>query len=312
MWKSSQFQRLGFTVLSVTVLLFSTMPEMSNAASNCSDEDREYAAYRSNDYDPEMAYKFGLTIKRLVADRDLAGLFELVRGELSWGPRKKFIENKTFDQVFTDDWRNAILESKPPCSPVGWRGFMLGNGKIWYRFSHYGNIYGINGAAEEEYFPEITDPAWRVDDRIIPPECFARVGSKGARGTGDHLITVLEDCPISQFFDSTQNTLSIDADYVSRERCTDESYCLSDSYRLLTPLSQVECQNLVDHLPGQCESAYLVETAEETGGSMGTIFHYNFYGLFNLEDGRKAIVPLVNFDEENDARNFLDDLKAGR
>ena len=346
MWKSAQFQRFVRTALSVSLLLIFALPEVLDASVTCTDEDKKYAKVLGNYYNPEDAYKFGLTIKQLIADRDLAGLFELVRGELSWGPRKQFIENQTFDQIFTEDWRNAVLEDEIPCSPVGWRGFMLGNGKIWYRFSgHFGNIYGINGAAEEGYMPAITDPAWRVEGTVIPPECFVRewisgnnfeeyadtygmnywdfrkytgkyfgreidrIGPITAWGRDVHLITVLGDCPISRFFDDAQKPLKIDADYVSRERCTDENYCLSNSYRLLTPLSQVECQNLAAHLPGQCESAYLVETAEETGGSMGTDYRYNFYGLFNLEDGRKAIVPLVNFRNENNARNFLDGLR---
>jgi len=335
-----------YIALSVLLLLIFSFPKVLDASVICTDEDREYAAFWDNYYEPEDAYKFGQTIKQLVADRDLIGLFELVPDELMVGPRKKFIENKIFDQVFTENWRSTILESEIPCSPVGWRGFMLANGWIWYRFdpdpSGTWYILTIHGATEEEYEPAITDPAWRVGDKVIPPECFVRewmsgdnfeeyADTYGIEDYGDfrkytgkyfgreinrigpindvHLATVLGDCSIVGFFSGVPEPLSINADYVSREGC-DENYCLSDSYRLLAPLSQAECQSLAPYLPGQCESAYLIKTVEETGGSIGADIDYNFYGLFNLEDGRKAIVPLVNFSRENDARNFLDELRT--
>ena len=37
-----------------------------------------------------------------------------------------------------------------------------------------------------------------------------------------------------------------------------------------------------------------------------------FYGLFRFADGRRAIAPLVNFDADNEARNFMDELAASR
>lgn len=319
---------------------------------NCPDKAHKESGEKRG-YDPEEAYNFGLTIKQLVADRDLTGLFELVQSELMRGPRKRFIEGRTFDQVFSKDWRSTILASEVECSPVGWRGFTLADGLVWYKFDspYYPGVWqiiSINGAVEEEYTSAITDPAWRVEDKVIPPECFVRefasgdnfevyADTYGIEDFGDflkytgkyfgreidrlepitayrwtfHLATILGDCPTAdpEIYVSSLATLSIDKDDVTRARCLDEDRCLEDSYRLLAPLSQAECQNLAPYLPGQCESAYLVETAEETGGTMGTIYHYNFYGLFNLADGRKAIVPLVNFHFENDARNFLDEFR---
>ena len=350
MWKSVQFHRFVCAALSASLLLISALPGVTSASVPCADEDRKYATRWG--INPEHAYKFGLTIKQLVADRDLAGLFELAPDELQVGPRKKFIENKTFDQVFTEDWRSTILASEPPCSPVGWRGFMLANGLVWYRFDTHDHpdiwqIISMNGVAEEKYTPAITDPAWRAEGKVIPPECFveewissdnfeAYEDTYGIEDSGDfrkypgkyfgreisriepitawggniYLATVLGDCPITfgGFFDNVK-PLIINAGYVSIEGCN-ENYCLKDSYRLLAQLSQVECQNLAPHLPGQCESAYLVETVEQSRGSIGAYIDFNFYGLFHLEDGRKAIVPLANFQKENDARNFLDELRG--
>ena len=58
---------------------------------SCLEKDREYAKFWDNYYDPEDARNFGIKIKQFVKERSLEGLFSLVEGELTSGPRKKFI-----------------------------------------------------------------------------------------------------------------------------------------------------------------------------------------------------------------------------
>ena len=44
-----------------------------------------------------------------------------------------FFDNKTYDEAFPVSFGDAVLMNKPDCSPVGRdRGFVLGNGQIWY------------------------------------------------------------------------------------------------------------------------------------------------------------------------------------
>ena len=74
--------------------------------SNCSNKDRKYAKFWDNYYDPENAYDFGSKIKQLVKEKNLEGLFALVEGELTSGPRKQFIKGKKFSDIFSNDWRN--------------------------------------------------------------------------------------------------------------------------------------------------------------------------------------------------------------
>ena len=97
--------------------------------SNCSIKDRKYAKFWDNYYDPEDAYDFGRKIKQLVKEKVYEDLFALVEGELASGPRKQFIKGKKLSDIFSNDWRNDLLTSDPPCSPVGWRGFMPFFGK---------------------------------------------------------------------------------------------------------------------------------------------------------------------------------------
>ena len=59
---------------------------------NCVEKDREYAEFWKNYYDPEEAYNFGETIKKLVKEKNLKSIFDLVEGELKreekWPPRQ--------------------------------------------------------------------------------------------------------------------------------------------------------------------------------------------------------------------------------
>ena len=50
-------------------------------ASPCSEEDKKYAEVWNNYYDPQEAFDFGETIKKIIDEKDLAGLFAHVDGE---------------------------------------------------------------------------------------------------------------------------------------------------------------------------------------------------------------------------------------
>ena len=63
------------------------------------------------------------------------GLFDLVDGELRYGPRRAYALSRKFDEIFDENFVDAVLKDPPSCSPVGWRGFMLGRGEIWFNKS---------------------------------------------------------------------------------------------------------------------------------------------------------------------------------
>ena len=129
-------------------------------AEYCNDDDpiegldhtvKSYAEFWGNYYNPQEAYDFGVKIQNIIKAKDLKSLFELVEGELQSGPRKSFIKNKNFDEIFSAKWVTSILSGTPDCSPVGWRGFMLDSGSIWYNKGEKGwKIFTINGAKKEE------------------------------------------------------------------------------------------------------------------------------------------------------------------
>ena len=144
-------------------------------ASNCTSEDIETAEFWNNYYEPQEAYDFGIKIQNIVQEKDLKSLFEFVDGELKSGPRKSFIKNKNFSEIFSQEWTNSLLSSSPSCSPMGYRGFMLDSGSIWYNKEDNGwKIFAINGAKSEEDKSLII--GWSHNGKVINPTCFARDG----------------------------------------------------------------------------------------------------------------------------------------
>ncbi|HCU90684.1 MAG TPA: hypothetical protein DGR97_12105 [Gammaproteobacteria bacterium] len=130
--------------------------------------------------DPEDAYNFGIKIKQLVKEKNLEGLFALVEGELTGqGPRKQFIVDKKFSDIFSDDWRKNLLHAYPPCSPVAWGAFVLKSGSdsgsiLFNRKDGKWHIFSIKGAQEEDIPGSNMPIGWEISEGIIPPQCFVR------------------------------------------------------------------------------------------------------------------------------------------
>ena len=110
-------------------------------AEYCNDDDpvegfddtvKSYAEHFDNYYVPEESYKFGLEIQEAVKNKDLDKLLSLIKDDLISGPKMSFFDNKTYDEAFTVNFRGAVLMNEPQCWPVGYKGFILGNGQIWY------------------------------------------------------------------------------------------------------------------------------------------------------------------------------------
>ena len=142
-------------------------------ASDCTSTDDSYGkSVLGSNNTAQEAYDFGLKIQSLVRAKDIKGLFDLVvPGELIAGPRKSFVKNKSFDEIFSKEWVKAVLSSKPDCRPVGWRGYMLAHGKIWFNPSTGGSFYivTIHDAKQEE---SLSTTGWVNNGILIHPSCF--------------------------------------------------------------------------------------------------------------------------------------------
>ena len=73
---------------------------------------------------------------------------------------------KSFEEIFDESWLDKVLSNEPDCSPVGWRGFMLGSGSIWYNKLEQGwRVFSINGGVQEE--TKSSSIGWRIDALML-------------------------------------------------------------------------------------------------------------------------------------------------
>ena len=331
-----------FFAVFASISMYFLLPVDLALASVCTLEDEEYANFWDNYYDPEDAYNFGLKIQNLAKEKDLAGIFSLVEGELGNGPRKKYILDKSFEEIFDESWLDEVLSNEPDCSPVGWRGFMLGSGRIWYNKSEQGwRVFSINGGVQEE--TKTSSIGWRLDGGVIHPFCFSRPWMSGDNfeefadvfGISDvqNLFSApgkLFGAKISDYkplkpswcSDSEEcETISlvneiaacspkifefeIRSDSIWLKDSTD-GYDVEHSYRTLVEFDLQKCSDLAPNIGTKCLESFLVSIGDYSGGSMGWDMSYGIYGLFDLPNNGPSIVPLVFFENKNSALNFLD------
>ena len=136
-------------------------------AEYCNDDDpvegleqtvKSYAEYNNNYYVPEESYKFGLEIQEAVKNKDLKKLLSLIKYDLKSGPKMSFFEGKTFDDAFTESFRSTILSTKPQCWPIGIdKGFVLGNGQIWYDKVQYSMFDLRKDLKKYKWFSELSN-----------------------------------------------------------------------------------------------------------------------------------------------------------
>ena len=85
------------------------------------------------------AYNFAQKVKQSFEKKDLSAVKPLIAAvEDNLYPMPNFT-NKSFEDLFSNEWNREILNSEIECHPLGLKGWMLGNGKIWYGIAnkHY-------------------------------------------------------------------------------------------------------------------------------------------------------------------------------
>jgi hypothetical protein len=91
-------------------------------------------------------YEFGLKIQKAVKDKNLEAIKAMVKFPMNDKKiTKSYLDNKTFDQVFSQKEIDFILKDKPNCNSVGiYKGYMLGPGTIWYDDINGATIIALN------------------------------------------------------------------------------------------------------------------------------------------------------------------------
>lgn len=156
-------------------------PSASDKSTICNTDEARKSA-KLWDYDLVDAYEFGLKIQHYVEQEDLQSLFGLVKEELRSGPRKKYIQGKTFLEIFSEKWRETVLSKKPACIPIGWRGFMMGHGNIWYEKNdetHEWEIRSIHADQKIEHSKTPLIGGWSYKGKLLTSDCFSTIWLSG-------------------------------------------------------------------------------------------------------------------------------------
>ena len=293
-------------------------------------------SYLNNNYetpkcsDPinEIAFRFGETIKKIFVNEDLLTLITHIEGELENGFRKRYAINANFGEVFPQNTVNAVVASTVECDPVGWRGYMLGNGEVWYDCNENGcNIRSILSNPEPLKYKQ---NGFEISGTTISPKCFSYEWM-----SGDNFEEYADKFKIIDYDDFRVNT----GLYFGREitdfqsivpnwcvgncseinlinsvgKCNAEPSFINNNAVILNDLSYVvldqkiaNCSQLSPNLAVNLKDCFLVSMVEQTGGSMGGYSRHGIYGIAALPQLGESIIPLKFFDTINDALNYLD------
>ena len=325
----------------LVIFLLSLVSFSSWGANECSEESQRYADFWGNSYTPEEALAFGKKIQQVVSNKDVSGFFSLIQGELQKGPRKAFVANKSFEEVFEKEWIENVLSSSAPCGPVGWRGFTLSNGLIWYdKYENGWAIFAINGVIEET----IDSPSigWSINNKIVRPDCFKRPWPSG--DNFEEFSEVFGITNSEQLFEEPGLFLGdviANFDPIKPSWCAKDDECRSISlvgqlnqcsvedfnfeardggvwtkdstdsgiestYKILGTISDSRCAELAPHIGVRCKKSYLLSVGDHYDDTGGADTSFGIYGLFDLPNDGLSIVPLKFFSNKNEGLNFRD------
>ena len=102
--------------------------------------------------------------------------------------------------------------------------------------------------------------------------------------------------------------IKIKENAIETQICSSKNICTKFAYTILHNINSDKCQSLSPKVKGKCLKSYLIAIGDYSGGTIGWDMSYNIYGLFNLQDNKKFILPLKNFLKKNNALNFVDKL----
>ena len=105
--------------------------------------------------------------------------------------------------------------------------------------------------------------------------------------------------------DPTDIDIKISKKFIKTKNCSSKFSCTEYAYKILYKVPLEKCKKLAPYINGKCEESFLISVSNYGGGSMGWDRSYNIYGLFSLNENRKFIVPLKNFNKKNNAVNYI-------
>ena len=129
----------------VSIIISFLITNVSYGTQECTPEDEAYVVEMNSDnygtkVSTKEAYDFGILIINAVKEKNLDKLMSYVTHKKSFTTSNKDldIENykeKKFENIFSKEWISLIVDSLPICRSMGYKGWMLGSGMIWYQYA---------------------------------------------------------------------------------------------------------------------------------------------------------------------------------
>tara|TARA_B100000287_G_scaffold69457_1_gene61033 strand:- start:66 stop:890 length:825 start_codon:yes stop_codon:yes gene_type:complete len=260
----------------LTVIVFSLIP-LNAAKIDVNDEPC------SNTYE-NRAYMFGKKIQKLISNEDLEGLAKLIE-EDSYPYKAEYLLSRSFKDHFDQEWINQVMQ-EPPCKTNGWRGFMLGNGQIYYDIWRWSSK---NPPKEKKWMittmnypaslmkPTKFPKGWLYKNDTLHPLCFATNFKDG-----------VSPISLNECLGKKTKFLEIDEGKISAKDRENEMY----NYSIIKEINLSKCQSLSDNKYGNCLQSYLIESSYWGGGS-GTSNTVKVWGLFQIKNKIKEFIPLT-------------------
>jgi len=91
------------------------------------------------------------------------------------------LKGKTFEDVFTEEWRTDILTHKAPCEEGRKRDFAIAWGAIRFAklIGDTWSLIGVSAPKNLEPKQPATQAGWWLNGKVIPPTCFVRIWRSG-------------------------------------------------------------------------------------------------------------------------------------
>lgn len=248
------------------------------------------------------AFDFAKRIQAAVRAKDADAYFELVNVETAIsGPSLSYLERAGFDAVFPADWQKQVIADTPPCGPVGWRGYMLAHGLVWFdKFGEDWGVFAINGHNLEPY--PAKSHVWEIGDQAASALCFV---TDDALGDPLDILSGVPPQPLSKCGTKNLQVAEPLLPLIIPPCPADTQSCAKADYDVVAELGPEACDIFETDEAGQCTDVRIVEVYIETGGTMRGSTHYVAFGLFE-KDGDLWFVNLHRFGNELDMRDFLD------
>lgn len=305
------------------------------ATRNCSDKAIKRGIFW--EVDPEALYLFTQSIVDSFEKRDMAAFRSHIKGDLGNGPRNRYLEGKKLSDIFNEEFRETVLEHGATCYVHSWRGIAMSNNNIWIQWLSP-NTFTISGVWEsfpEKFYSDDMPTGWTVNGKLLTPDRFSRPDmanenyssliaklalkdSDAIATTPGKFLTAMKGKTViaGEFGNlSLLRTATPNLEHKEQRRSKKiiyfesnaQYYPIRSSYQLLADIPTNFCQALAPNFSGNCIKSYLVETGDETGGTMGTIVNRGIYGLFEMPDKSRVIAPLIHLESDSAARNYLED-----